>query len=100
MTIFEQEDEWQDFRAECYNFCCNKEKNILESWCKEAGITNPIAYNFDYKKLIIFTDRPGYFIGKAGNLCNKYKEILKNKYHKDIPIEFQEITNIVNINKE
>ena len=53
---------------------------IIFDWKKEAGVESPVLYKFDRKrnKLVLYTTRPGFMIGRAGNLINKYTDILKN----------------------
>lgn len=51
--------------------------NIISAWCKEVGIYQvAIKTGYDSKsscyKLILYTDRPGAFIGKAGSIIEKY----------------------------
>lgn len=54
--------------------------NIISAWCKETN-TKQVGVSFEYidnnkKRLVIYTDRPGVMIGKAGSLVDKYKNIL------------------------
>lgn len=80
--------------------------NIIAAWCKEAGIYQvAIKTKYDSKldcyKLILYTERPGLFIGKAGKLCEKYKKLLQEcKACRRIEqIEIEEISGIVNQNQ-
>ena len=50
--------------------------NIIAAWCKEVGIYQvAIKTKYDSKsdcyKLILYTERPGAFIGKAGSMIEK-----------------------------
>ena len=47
---------------------------------KEAKANQPISYNYDSGTLYIYTPRPGYFIGKAGALINKYRIIITEAF--------------------
>ena len=52
----------------------------LTDWCTEAGLSPAkVTFKVHPKKPIIyiFTSRPGYLIGKAGYLIDKYKKYLK-----------------------
>ena len=80
--------------------------NIIAAWCKEVGIYQvAIKTKYDPKsncyKLILYTERPGAFIGKAGSLVEKYKKMLQEcKVGRMIEqIEIEEISGIVNQNK-
>lgn len=52
-----------------------KIKPIIKKWAKEAGgVACHIGLYLDDKnRLVISTDKPGIMIGKAGELCEKYK---------------------------
>ena len=80
--------------------------NIIAAWCKEVGIYQvAIKTKYDSKsdcyKLILYTERPGAFIGKAGSTIEKYKKMLQEcKVGRMIEqIEIEEISGIVNQNK-
>lgn len=80
--------------------------NIIADWCKEAGIYQvAVKTKYDSKsdcyKLILYTERPGLFIGKAGCRIEKYKKLLQEcKFSFKIEqLEIQEISGIVNQNK-
>lgn len=54
---------------------------ILETvskWKQDAHVDSPVLtkYDSEQKKLIIYTTKPGYFIGRNGNLFNQYNEAL------------------------
>ena len=48
------------------------EKIILE-WKKEAKTYKPVQFSYKNNEVFIYTSQPGYLIGKAGVLYNKYK---------------------------
>ena len=80
--------------------------NIIAAWCKEVGIYQvAIKTGYDSKsncyKLILYTERPGAFIGKAGSTIEKYKKMLQEcKVGRMIgQIEIEEISGIVNQNQ-
>ena len=80
--------------------------NIVAAWCKEVGIYQvAIKTKYDSKsnchKLILYTERPGAFIGKAGSTIEKYKKMLQEckAYCRIEQIEIEEISGIVNQNK-
>ena len=80
--------------------------NIIAAWCKEVGIYQvAIKTKYDSKsecyKLILYTERPGAFIGRAGSIIEKYRKTLQEcrvgRMIKQIDIE--EISGIVNQNQ-
>lgn len=80
--------------------------NIVAAWCKEVGIYQvAIKTGYDSKsscyKLILYTERPGAFIGKAGSTIEKYKKILQEcKVGRMIEqVDIEEISGIVNQNQ-
>lgn len=54
---------------------------ILGRWKKEASVEDAllITYDYDKKKLIIYTTRPGYLIGRGGERIKRYSELLRNE---------------------
>lgn len=80
--------------------------NIIAAWCKEVGIYQVAIRNrYDSKsncyKLTMYTERPGAFIGKAGSIIEKYKNMLQEcRVGRMIgQIEIEEISGIVNQNQ-
>ncbi len=80
--------------------------NIIADWCKEVGIYQvAIKTKYDSKsdcyKLILYTERPGAFIGKAGSIIEKYKKMLHEcRVGRMIEqIDIEEISGIVNQNQ-
>lgn len=49
-------------------------ENQLKEWRKESKNPHLCLYKRDGDTLIIYTDRPGYMIGKAGKLVEKYRK--------------------------
>ena len=67
--------------------------SILEEWCDEAGVKTPVGYykNSFKKCWEIYTDHPGFLIGKAGILVEKYKDILNKRFYCNYTIRFYEV---------
>lgn len=85
-------EEFQKMRAEVHKWARNRERKFLEDWCNEAHVEDPIAYNFRYgESLTIYTTHPGFMIGKAGALVNKYQARLEREFGKNNKIKFVEI---------
>lgn len=94
------DDSFEELRSEALNYCANKNKVIIENWCKGCGMNEPVGYYNDLSKheLTIYTTRPGVMIGKAGKDINNVKEVLKEEFGHDYDIKFVEIRgHIVNI---
>ena len=78
--------------------------NLIASWCKEAGVkqfaakikTEPDGT----KTLVVYSDRPGYLIGKAGCVMDKYAKAIKSLKTGNIKrVVIKEISGIVNQNQ-
>lgn len=54
---------------------------ILKEWKKESGAKGVIQFKYSCLtgNLTIYTSYPGWLIGKAGLLVEKYRNILKEK---------------------
>lgn len=102
MSYYYDEDEWMEFRAQCLEFEYNRHKEIIEKWCKECNVTTPVGYDDDYRgTLTIYTNRPGYLIGKGGEKVRKFEEAYSKEFRKPYKVKFVEIRGgIVNLNKE
>ncbi len=73
----------------------NKQRNedFLRRWCEEAGVKTPVGYCRDYssKSYVIYTDKPGWLIGRAGCLVDKYTKIMKEEFAGLEKIKFVEV---------
>lgn len=86
------DDEFQKFRAEINAWARGRERKFLEDWCRDARVTEPVAYEYEYGKgFVIYTNRPGYLIGKAGNLIAKYEERLQKEFGQNNKIKIVEV---------
>ena len=66
---------------------------IIKEWKEEAGVKGIIligAYPTFRKTIKICTDKPGFMIGRCGELVNKYQEKLKTINPNLEKIEFVE----------
>ena len=70
----------QKGEAVCAYYFIDTILKIVSDWKKEAGVKTPVLYKFDRKrnKMVLYTTRPGFMIGRAGVLYNKYEALLKN----------------------
>ena len=94
--------EFEEMRAEVHNFMQDKNKTLIENWCKEAKYTRPVGYYNDLRgTMTIYAEYPDYLIGRAGVHIYKFKESLKEEFHRDYEIKFVEIRGeIVNCKEE
>ena len=56
---------------------------------------NMYDVNYDTREILIYTTRPGWLIGKAGCLVNKYTEIMKKEWPIFNGFRFKETKNWV-----
>lgn len=70
---------------------------VISLWKMEAHLNEPVMYdvNYDTKEILIYTTRPGWLIGKAGCLINKYTEIMKEEWSIFKGFKFKETRNWV-----
>lgn len=91
--MYYDEDDWMEFRAEAHEFMHNRHKKLIEDWCVECKVTTPIGYYHDYlnKIITIYTDRPGYLIGKGGEKVKKFEEAFSKEFGKPYKVKFVEV---------
>lgn len=88
----EMDTQWEEMRNEVHNWAVNRERKFLEEFCAEAKVNEPIAYEYDHRTgFTIYTNRPGYFIGKGGELINKFRTKLREEFYKTNDIKLVEI---------
>ena len=76
------DDSFERFRGECLEYNYNKNCNMIEEWCKEAGVTSPVGYYNELEKLI----------GRGGCLVNKFKKRLCEQFYaNEYEVKFVEI---------
>jgi ribosomal protein S3 len=65
----------------------------MRMWKSESGVDTPIMYRYSVcnNKVVVCTSQPGWLIGRAGILLNKYSEIISNKLGRPTTIEFVEV---------
>lgn len=93
--IFEDEDEqaWQEFRAEAHKLCRNVDLRVIETWLAEIGFKEPVGYYNNRCDAImeIYSNRPGVLIGKAGSSVKRFEEILTAEFNRPYKVKFVEI---------
>lgn len=74
------DEQWDELRNSIHSWAVERERKFLEDWCKDAKLTEPVAYNYDYQTgFVIYTNHPGIMIGRGGELYNKYKKAAPNR---------------------
>ena len=70
---------------------------VISLWKMEACLSEPVMYdvNYDTREILIYTTRPGWLIGKAGCLVNKYTEVMKKEWPIFNGFRFKETRNWV-----
>ena len=96
------DEEFEEMRAEVRKYMQDKNRKLIENWCKEAKYTRPVGYFNDlHGTMTIYAEHPGYLIGRAGVHIDKFKESLKEEFYRDYEIKFVEIRGeIVNCKEE
>lgn len=88
---------FKDIPISCYD---NDVYNALLRWIKKTKVKT-IAVKFDslQKQIIVYSNRPGILIGKAGKEINEVEKIIKkSSAYKDYELILEEITCAININ--
>lgn len=82
---------------------------VIRDWCDECGIPyTSVMFRKLWQnpgEIEVFTDRPGWLIGKAGVMLNKYTEKLQEKINKYkgneiISIKIIETERVISIKEE
>ena len=96
------DEEFEKVRADAHKWMQDKNRKLIENWCKEAKYTRPVGYYNDLRgTMTIYAEYPGLLIGRTGIYINKFKEVLKKEFHKDYEVRFEEIRGeIVNCMEE
>lgn len=96
------EYEWQQLRGEILWHQANRNRKLIEKWCRECGITSPIGYDNDLNGVMtIYTKYPGQLIGRGGEFINKFKADLKEEFGRDYEVKFVEVRGgFVNVKNE
>lgn len=87
------DESFEYMREKVLRYDSQQNRDVLERWCKEAGIKEPVGYTKDYsnKTYIIYTRQPGYMIGLHGTLAKKYTEEIKKMFPGIHDVVFVEI---------
>ena len=66
-------------------------KKSLVDWKEESHSTAPIMFRVHNNTLYIYTSQPGYLIGKAGYLVNKYSAVIKEQTDDEFELEIVDV---------
>lgn len=65
-------------------------QKIIKKWKEESGASRVIQFKYKNGELTIFTSQPGYLIGKAGVLADKYRDIMEHEFSNFKDLKFLE----------
>ena len=65
-------------------------QRIVKQWKEEAGVTRVIQWTYKDGILTLYTAQPGFMIGKAGKLFDKYYSILRRGVYGLTELKFVE----------
>ena len=84
---------WLDIREDATTYINNLHENALKHYVNEIGFKDTFAYKYDYNanKFVIYTCRPGIWIGKGGEGIKRLKEILAKEIKENCDVEFKEV---------
>ena len=87
------EEAWQNFRSEALEYMSNKEKSVIKKWLDKIGYTDPVGYYRDSlnKTMIIYAQRIGCLIGKAGINVIDFEKMLSEEFYGEWKVSFVEI---------
>jgi len=95
------EEVWLYLREEAIAFARETEQKALNQWLEEIGAPNEkIAYKRSHDSITIYSTRPGVLIGSHGQNIDPLKSILKENFHIDHTVKFEEITGFIGGNKQ
>ena len=88
-----ENNEWLKTRGDCISYMNNILESALKQFTHKVGIKDIFAYDYNSgkNKFIIYTSRPGIWIGYHGNNVKILKEILSKEIKEGCDVEFKEI---------
>lgn len=90
---FDPTNNWMAVRAEAIRYTNELRIKPILDFMKEKSFNETIAYEYNAKdtELVIYTTRPGIWIGPSGREVNRLKEILKDNFKHHVEVSFKEI---------
>lgn len=95
------EDEFQIMRAEALEYISNKNRKLLEEWCKEINYTKPLGFYNDIVNhtITLYVKYPGSIIGPQGKHIEILREKLKEEFSYNYNIKIEEVRGgFINLN--
>ena len=85
--------EWLELREDAATHFKRIHENALKHYLDEIGFADTFAYEYSYSenRFIIYTQRPGIWIGRHGSGVDRLKEILSEEVKADCHVSFREI---------
>lgn len=85
--------EWMEMREESCKYLKEKHESPLIQYLTELNISDDFLYEYSNmnRNLVIYTKRPGIWIGLHGSGYNRLKEILLEKFEHDVEVNFKEV---------
>ena len=65
-------------------------QKIIKEWKKESGATRMIQFKYRDGILTIYSSQPGYLIGRAGIIVDKYRKVFEKELFDFKEIKFEE----------
>lgn len=62
----------------------------LENWKKDSKSVQPLMYTVRGKTVTVYTTQPGWYIGKAGCLIDKYIALFKQIFGDEVELKIVE----------
>ena len=96
-------EDFNQFRGEALEYMHNRNKELIERWCKNCGVTSPIGYYNDLSDgiMTIYTTQPGYLIGRQGTKLDAFVSELEREFNRKYEVKLIEIRGgFVNLKEE
>lgn len=86
-------DDFEKFRGEALEYMHNRNKELIEKWCEDCGVTSPIGYYNDLSNgvMTIYTTHPGWLIGLHGMKIGAFVNELEKEFNRKYEVKFVEI---------
>lgn len=86
-------EDFNQFRGEALEYMHNRNKELIERWCKKGSVTSPVGYYNDLSNgiMTIYTTHCGWLIGKQGTLLDEFVGELEREFNRKYEVKFVEI---------
>lgn len=85
--------DFEEMRGHVLEEMAERNERVLKRFFCRINYKGIVGYENKLGKhvFVVYTDRPGFLIGKGGENANILKEILKKEFEYDYTLEFKEI---------